>query len=129
MPRLSRLIAIALALYCAPAVLVLAQKPVAGFIDPMPSAKLTFFQKLTHAGKHLIAGRLRRQREITPTLIQPHIAVVGQVHGRFGFALAHWGFDHNEARRAELCSEFDGRRLQIAWRVLAEFGKQYSKSA
>jgi transcriptional regulator of nitric oxide reductase len=40
MRRLNKLMPIALLLYCAPPVLVAAQKPIAGFIDPMPTAKL-----------------------------------------------------------------------------------------
>jgi transcriptional regulator of nitric oxide reductase len=37
---LNKLIPVALLLYCVPPVLVAAQKPIAGFIDPMPTVKL-----------------------------------------------------------------------------------------
>ena len=40
MRRLNQLIPVALLLYCVPPVLAAAQKPIAGFIEPMPTAKL-----------------------------------------------------------------------------------------
>src|SRR6478672_10687343 len=40
MPHLHKLILVALLLYCVPPVVVAAQKPIAGFIEPMPTAKL-----------------------------------------------------------------------------------------
>lgn len=40
MPRLQKLIFLTLGLYCAAPLIAAAQKPIAGFIDPMPTAKL-----------------------------------------------------------------------------------------